>query len=34
MILEDGKIIDEGNHKELIERNNIYQTLYKTEIIE
>jgi ABC-type multidrug transport system fused ATPase/permease subunit len=33
MILEDGKIIDQGTHKELLERSNTYQTLYKTEMI-
>lgn len=33
MLLEDGKIIDEGNHEELLYRNSSYQTLYKSEII-
>lgn len=34
MLLEDGRIVDEGNHKELLSRNITYQTLYKTEIID
>ena len=33
MILEDGKITDQGTHLELLERNNTYQTLYKSELI-
>lgn len=33
MILEKGKIEDEGTHEELLSRNNTYQTLYKTEIL-
>lgn len=33
MVLENGKIIDQGNHQELLERSNAYQTLYKTEMI-
>ncbi len=33
MILENGKITDQGNHKELLERNNTYKTLYQTEIL-
>ena len=33
MILEDGKIADQGTHIELLERNNTYQTLYKSELI-
>ena len=34
MLLESGKIIDEGMHEELLSRNSTYQTLYKTEIVE
>lgn len=34
MLLDGGKIVDEGNHKELLSRNIIYQTLYKKEIVE
>lgn len=34
MLLESGKIVDEGNHEELLKRNFTYQTLYKTEIVE
>lgn len=34
MLLENGQIIDEGTHEELLGRNNTYQTLYKSEIIE
>ena len=33
MILENGKITDQGNHKELLDRNNTYKTLYQTEIL-
>jgi len=33
MILEDGKIADQGTHIELLERSNTYQTLYKSELI-
>lgn len=34
MILENGKINDQGRHEELLNRNTIYQKLYKTEILE
>lgn len=34
MLLESGKIVDEGMHEELLSRNSTYQTLYKTEIVE
>lgn len=34
MLLESGKIVDEGAHEELLSRNSTYQTLYKTEIVE
>ena len=33
MILESGKIIDQGSHQELLERSDVYQSLYKTEMI-
>ncbi len=33
MILEEGKINDQGTHEELLIRNHIYQNLYKTEIL-
>ena len=33
MILEEGKIIDQGTHQELLERSNTYKTLYKTEMV-
>ena len=33
MILENGKITYQGNHKELLDRNNTYKTLYQTEIL-
>ena len=33
MILENGKITDQGNNKELLDRNNTYKTLYQTEIL-
>lgn len=34
MIVEDGKIIDTGTHKELLSKNETYQKLYKNEILE
>lgn len=34
MLLESGKIIEEGMHEELLNRNSTYRTLYKTEIVE
>ena len=33
MVLDNGKIIEQGNHHELLERSNTYQTLYKTEMV-
>ena len=33
MILENGKIEDQGSHEELLSRNNTYQKLYQTEIL-
>lgn len=33
MILEEGKIIDQGTHTELLSRNQRYQTLCKTEVL-
>ncbi len=33
MILENGKINDSGTHEELLNRNNLYKTLYQTEIL-
>ena len=33
MIVNEGKINDVGTHKELLERNSIYQKLYQTEIL-
>lgn len=33
MILEDGKISEQGSHEELLNRNNTYKTLYQTEIL-
>lgn len=33
MVIEDGKVSDEGTHEELISRNYTYQALYKTEIL-
>ena len=32
MVIDGGKIIDIGNHKELIERYKIYKTLYENEL--
>ncbi len=34
MVLEDGKIVDSGTHKELFRRNRTYQKLCKTELVE
>lgn len=34
LLLENGKIVDQGTHEELLNRNISYQTLYKTEILE
>lgn len=33
MVLENGKIIDEGSHQDLLERSITYQTLYQTEMV-
>lgn len=33
MILENGRINDKGTHNELLNRNDIYQKLYQTEIL-
>ncbi len=33
MILENGKINDQGTRDELLYRNDIYQKLYQTEIL-
>ena len=33
MIVDNGKIIDQGSHNELLKRNNTYQKLYQTEIL-
>lgn len=34
MVLEDGNIIDSGTHEELINRNESYQNLCKTELLD
>lgn len=34
MLLEEGKIKDKGTHEELLSRNNLYQKLYQTEILQ
>ena len=31
-VLENGKIVGEGTHKELLKNNEYYQKLYKKEI--
>lgn len=33
MIVDEGKIVAEGTHKELLKNNNIYKKLYESEII-
>lgn len=33
MVLEDGKIMDEGTHQELLENSNTYKALYKNEVL-
>jgi len=33
MVLENGKIDDQGSHEELLNRNTTYQNLYHTEIL-
>ena len=33
MLLEDGRIVDEGTHQELLDKSNTYQLLYNTEMI-
>lgn len=33
MVLENGKIADQGSHEELLSRNTTYQNLYHTEIL-
>ena len=33
MVVENGKIIDEGSHNELLKENSTYQKLYQTEIL-
>lgn len=33
MVLENGKIIEQGTHQKLLERSSTYQTLYKTEMV-
>ncbi len=34
MLLEEGKVNDTGTHEELLSRNNLYQKLYQTEILQ
>jgi len=34
MIIENGKVCDQGTHEELLKRSNSYKSLYKTEISE
>ena len=33
MVLENGKIVEEGCHRELLEKSNTYKMLYRTEMI-
>ncbi len=34
LVLDNGKVIDEGNHKELLKRNKVYKKLYESEMLE
>ena len=34
LVLDDGKVIGEGNHKQLLKNNKIYKKLYESEMIE
>ena len=29
--MDDGKVVDIGNHKELMKRNGIYKTMFETQ---
>ncbi len=31
-VLEDGKVIQSGNHHELVQKEGLYQTLYGTQV--
>ena len=33
IMIEDGKVIDEGTHEKLLKSNEAYQKLYKKELI-
>jgi ATP-binding cassette subfamily B protein len=34
IVLDDGKIIEEGNHKELMNKKGVYQELYQKQLME
>ena len=34
LLVEDGKITDEGSHTELLKRNKVYKKLYQSEMLE
>ena len=34
LVMEEGKIIDEGNHTDLLKNNQIYKNLYESEMLE
>ena len=34
IVIDDGKVVGEGNHKELYKNNEIYRTLYENELHE
>ena len=34
LVLDDGKVVGEGNHKQLLKNNTIYKKLYESETIE
>lgn len=34
LVLDDGKIVGQGNHKQLLKNNKIYKTLYESEMLE
>ena len=33
LLIDDGKIIDEGTHDELMKKSKVYRDLYETELV-